>query len=72
MEGLGELCAGFEVVPYSVLMWRDWVSSVLGLVVPDCVLIRREELGELCAGIEFGPYYIDVEGGGRSGGRVFL
>ena len=31
VEGLGELCAGVEVVPGCVLMWRDWVSSVLGL-----------------------------------------
>ena len=30
-EGLGELCAGVEIGPGSVLMWRGWVSSVLGL-----------------------------------------
>ena len=31
VEGLGELCAGVEAVPSCVLMWRDWVSSGLGL-----------------------------------------
>ena len=31
VEGLGELCAGVEVVLGCVLIWRDWVNSVLGL-----------------------------------------
>ena len=31
VEGLDELCAGVEAVLSCVLMWRDWMSSVLGL-----------------------------------------
>ena len=51
MEGLGELYAGVEVVPGFVLMWRDWVSSVLGLRL--CIDV--EGLAELCAGVDDVP-----------------
>ena len=41
VERLGELCAGVEVVPGCVWMWRDWVSSAGVEAVPGCVLIWR-------------------------------